>query len=263
MRSVLNWLRTSVKSGFAFAAATFLAGIGAVEGGVTTLAKWEMTVAIPSSTTGTTYSPPGTPSNQAGTPSSGLLTGSASAILSAYHAVSATTYTSPAGNGSQYSFASNNWSPNDYYQIYLPTTGYSGISVSWDQARSGTGPAAFKLQMSTNGTSFTDLLSYTVLQSGGTGAPGTWNTSIYDSSYTNTFSLPGTGGNQGALYLRFTNAETSTSSSGGTNRIDDIIVIASGTSGGSGGAVPEPTSMAIFGLGALGFAYRNRRKLVK
>jgi len=30
-----------------------------------------------------------------------------------------------------------------------------------------------------------------------------------------------------------------------------------------GGAVPEPTSMAIFGLGALGFAYRNRRKLSK
>jgi hypothetical protein len=29
----------------------------------------------------------------------------------------------------------------------------------------------------------------------------------------------------------------------------------------SGAAVPEPTSMAIFGLGALGLAYRNRRKL--
>jgi formylglycine-generating enzyme required for sulfatase activity len=29
-----------------------------------------------------------------------------------------------------------------------------------------------------------------------------------------------------------------------------------------GGEVPEPTSMAIFGLGALGFAYRNRRKLM-
>jgi hypothetical protein len=27
-------------------------------------------------------------------------------------------------------------------------------------------------------------------------------------------------------------------------------------------AVPEPTSMAIFGLGALGFAYRNRRKVL-
>jgi hypothetical protein len=32
--------------------------------------------------------------------------------------------------------------------------------------------------------------------------------------------------------------------------------------GGGGGEVPEPTSMAIFGLGALGFAYRNRRKLL-
>jgi hypothetical protein len=28
-------------------------------------------------------------------------------------------------------------------------------------------------------------------------------------------------------------------------------------------AVPEPTSMAIFGMGALGFAYRNRRKILK
>jgi hypothetical protein len=28
----------------------------------------------------------------------------------------------------------------------------------------------------------------------------------------------------------------------------------------SGGSVPEPTSMAIFGLGALGMAYRARRK---
>lgn len=27
-------------------------------------------------------------------------------------------------------------------------------------------------------------------------------------------------------------------------------------------AVPEPTSMAIFGLGALGFAYRNRRRIL-
>jgi hypothetical protein len=31
-------------------------------------------------------------------------------------------------------------------------------------------------------------------------------------------------------------------------------------SSGTGGAVPEPTSMAIFGIGALGIAYRARRK---
>ena len=34
-----------------------------------------------------------------------------------------------------------------------------------------------------------------------------------------------------------------------------------GGGGGGGGEVPEPTSMAIFGLGALGMAYRARRKL--
>ncbi len=33
-----------------------------------------------------------------------------------------------------------------------------------------------------------------------------------------------------------------------------------GGGGGGGGEVPEPTSMAIFGLGALGMAYRARRK---
>ena len=32
------------------------------------------------------------------------------------------------------------------------------------------------------------------------------------------------------------------------------------TASGAGGEVPEPTSMAIFGLGALGMAYRARRK---
>jgi len=34
----------------------------------------------------------------------------------------------------------------------------------------------------------------------------------------------------------------------------------SGAGGGAGGEVPEPTSMAIFGLGALGLAYRTRRR---
>ena len=42
-----------------------------------------------------------------------------------------------------------------------------------------------------------------------------------------------------------------------------IGYVSASSGGGSGGAVPEPTSMAIFGLGALGFAYRNRRKLMK
>jgi hypothetical protein len=42
-----------------------------------------------------------------------------------------------------------------------------------------------------------------------------------------------------------------------------IAYVSASSGGGSGGTVPEPTSMAIFGLGALGLAYRNRRKLMK
>ena len=40
--------------------------------------------------------------------------------------------------------------------------------------------------------------------------------------------------------------------------IVSVPIILNMTAGG--GQVPEPTSMAIFGLGALGMAYRARRK---
>jgi hypothetical protein len=54
-------------------------------------------------------------------------------------------------------------------------------------------------------------------------------------------------------------------SSSGWTRVANYYVIGYvlASSNNSGGTVPEPTSMAIFGLGALGFAYRNRRKLMK
>jgi hypothetical protein len=49
----------------------------------------------------------------------------------------------------------------------------------------------------------------------------------------------------------------------GSGATTDTVTFIMGSGGGGGGTVPEPTSMAIFGLGALGFAYRNRRKLKK
>lgn len=59
------------------------------------------------------------------------------------------------------------------------------------------------------------------------------------------------------LPTTFTEYVYELSSNGG-----DTFKIQFGTPGGGGGGgqVPEPTSMAIFGLGALGFAYRARRK---
>lgn len=47
-----------------------------------------------------------------------------------------------------------------------------------------------------------------------------------------------------------------------SNNGGDTVKIQFGTQGGGGGGgqVPEPSTMAIFGLGALGMAYRARRK---
>jgi hypothetical protein len=223
------------------------------------LAIWEVPVGFPNGTgnipTGNTYVMPniseaGTTAGQQfpslpaqpypnGTPTFGALAGNPSAILSTFHTVAAALYTSPAGNGSPYSFSSNNWSPGDYYQVVLPTTDYANLVVSWDQARSSTGPAAFALEMSTDGTTFTQLTTYNVLQSGGGGSPGTWSSTTYNPLYTTTFALPETADNQASLYLRFTNIEAAVSATTGANRIDNIAIT----------AVPEPTTLPLLGLG--------------
>ncbi|MFM8817164.1 MAG: hypothetical protein ACKOHI_04705, partial [Phycisphaerales bacterium] len=158
--------------------------------GQSLIAGWTMPTAFPTGTgnvpTGTSYLPPGP--NGAGVADQGA--NIAGSQLISVHALAAATYTSPAGNGTQYAFSSNNWSPGDYYQVTLSTLGFTNLSISWDQARSSTGPAAFRLLMSTDGGSnFSELLSYTVLQSGGGGAPGTWSSTTYNALYTNTFSV--------------------------------------------------------------------------
>ena len=224
----------------------------------TTLALWQMPVAFPTGSglvpTGTTYLPPNQTGTAqwpvsgaayaAGTPTLGLLAGDTSSILSVFHTSTAATYTAPSGNGSLYSFSSNNWQPNDYYQIVLPTTGQTNLTLAWDQARSATGPSAFALQMSTDGSSFTQLTTYSVVQSGGGGAPGTWVTGTYNPLYSSTFALPSTAENQATLYLRFTNVTGSASAVAGANRIDNIGIT----------AVPEPAAVALFGAGIAGLA---------
>jgi hypothetical protein len=58
--------------------------------------------------------------------------------------------------------------------------------------------------------------------------------------------------------LGITNLGTYVYTAGSGENTDTVTFNLS--SGGGGGEVPEPTSMAIFGLGAFGLAYRNRRK---
>lgn len=205
------------------------------------VAGWSIPTAIPSGVTGSNYS--------YGAADLGVQTVGSS--LSGFHTLAATTWSSPAGNGSTHSLSSNNWSVGDYYQIAVSTLGYTDISLSWDQTRSSTGPSSFSVQMSTDGTNFTTLLaSYTVIQAGLSGSgtlSWTTNPANYQAAFTSTVSSILAAADLSTVYFRFVNL--STVATGGTNRIDNIQV--------NGTVVPSPGAIALVGLA--GLVVRRRR----
>ena len=204
------------------------------------IAGWTMPTAVAAATTGSNYT--------YGAADLGALTSGTS--LSGFHAAAATTWSSPAGNGSTYSLSSNNWATGDYYQVSMATTGYSDISVSWDQTRSGTGPSSFSLSMSTDGgANFTTLLaSYTVVQAGlaGTGTTS-WNAVTNQTGFTTTTIIGISAANKGNIMLRF--SSLSTTAAAGTGRVDNISV--------TGAIIPAPGAVALIGLA--GLVSRRRR----
>jgi hypothetical protein len=158
-------------------------------------------------------------------------------------------YTTPAGNGSAYSFSSNFWAAGDFYEISFDASNYVGMTLSWDQARSSTGPSSFVVSMSVNGGVFQNLYSYSVLQSGGTGAPGTWSTTTSLSAFTFSGVALNGADNAGSVVVRFV-SQVAGSSNAGTNRIDNIFV--------NGSLLPAPGAVALGGIAAL-VAGRRRR----
>jgi len=205
------------------------------------IAGWSITTAFPTGTgnvpTGQTYS--------VGAADQGDQTAGSS--LSSYHLLAAATYTSPSGNGSQYSFSSNNWSIGDYYEARVSTSNYANISVSWDQARSSTGPSSFELIFSIDGgSSWTTVTNYTVLQSGGGGSPATWSSTVYSALYSSSQALAGAE-NASLLIVRFRSLVTAAAT--GSNRIDNVVI--------SGDLVPAPGAVAL--LAVAGLASRRRR----
>lgn len=222
------------------------AAVMAVAGSIASadvVALWNIVTPFPTGTgnvpTGITYS--------VGAADTGAVT--VGTELSSVHALPAATYTSPAGNGSTLSFSSNNWSVGDYYQASVSTVGFTGINLSWDQARSSTGPASFTLIMSTDGgSSWSTLLSsYVVVQSGGGGSPATWSSlGARNPLYTTSVSVPGAD-NQASVLFRF-QALVAGSAATGTGRIDNVEIT----------GVPTPGAMGLLGLA--GFAGLRRRR---
>jgi len=189
---------------------------------------------------------------------SGVLADIGTGTASAFHSTAATVWSIPSGNGSSNSWSANNWNLNDYFQFAASSVGFSGITVSYDQVGSATGPKTFALQYSTDGSSFTQFGgSYSVLS-----AP-TWNpntpSGVAGQSFSYDLSSITALNNATAIYFRVVDLSPTTGGAinggnvgtGGTGRIDNFII-----------SVPEPSSIALAGLGGVAclLAFRRRRR---
>ena len=195
------------------------------------IAGWSIPTAVAASTTGAGYF--------YGAANSGALAGSGG--LRGDHSNALTAWTSPAGNGSTYALSANAWNVGDYYQISLNTIGYSGVSVAWEQTRSSTGPAGFEAVLSVDGgTTFSSLGLYTVNQV-------SWSATVPVT--TSSFGyLASAADNSIGIIIRFKVVTAGTSTTTGTNRIDNIVV---------SGVIPAPGAVALIGLA--GLVSRRRR----
>jgi MYXO-CTERM domain-containing protein len=239
----------------AVAAAILIAPIAA---GQSVIAGWSIPTAFPTGAgnvpTGTSYLPPGP--NGAGVADQGA--NIAGSQLISVHALAAATYTSPAGNGSQYAFSSNVWKAGDYYQASFSGTGYTDLSFSWDFTRSTTGPATWKVIMSLDGgLNWSDLLStYTpIINSASPTGAGTWSTTTYNPAYSSNIALGAIADNASSILVRVQATVDSVNSTGvyqagGTARIDNVFI--------NGTAVPAPGAIALLGVAGLAGLRRRR-----
>jgi len=199
------------------------------------LAVWTFQTSVPA--TSGPHSAEGGVNAGAGSPASGS------------HAVGATVYDNPSGNGSTESYSSNNWTTGDYYQFRTSTTGYNNICIAWSQTRSNTGPSVFDLEWSLTGVGAFTLLSndYVVLANTA-GNGGAWSSGSHINNYDFAcVAAPAALNNQANVYFRMTS--TQTTAAAGTNRVDDVVI--------RGDQIPEPATMGLLALGLL--AIRRRK----
>lgn len=156
--------------------------------------------------------------NQAATPDSNT-EANANRAISRETAITPTFPQGSGGSGTA-AYNTNNWQDGayeKYYQIDFETIGFRNITLSSRQLGSNTGPRDFKLQYSLDGSSWVDVVSEITVS-------GNWNGAVVDN-----VQLPVEADNQETVYVRWLNTSDvsingGTVSSGGTSRIDDILV---------------------------------------
>ncbi len=173
-----------------------------------------------------------------------------------------------AGNGSVNSYSSNGYDVGEGFTYKTSSLLYSQIKITWDETGSNTGPRDFKVQYSTDGSTYTDIPTsptYVVLTNG---APNpSWASSgagLPSAAYTYTRDLSAVTAlnNQANIFIRMIDNSTTsinggTVASGGTGRMDNVII--EGTLADVG-AVPLPAGVFVF-AGVAGFGGVARRRL--
>lgn len=207
----------------AAAAVIALAGVASAQ---VTLAEWTFETSVPAG--------PGPHAAEGG-----LYGGNAFAVTGG-------TISNPVGNGSGESMSSNGWNQGNYFEFVTSSVGYENLTFEWDQVRSSTGPEFFDLVVSTDGMTFSPLLSnYSVRNNSGPnwsfGGPR-----VLDDIFS--VPVPGAYDNQPLLVFRLVSLQTTAST--GTNRVDNVIL--------EGFEIPAPGAVALFGLGGLVAARRRR-----
>lgn len=218
------------------AAVAALLTCGASNAGATVIAQWTFETSPPADLLNTATSFTFAADAGAGT-------------ASGTHASANTDWTTPAGNGSANAFSSNEWAVGDYYQYTVSTTGFSDLTLLLDHTSSGTGPTAFKLAYSTDGTTFTDVPggAYAISSASGFSTATEVTTSPprfgFDLSAINAIE------NQASVTFRVIATAIGTSTNG-TSRMDNVVI---GTD-----PVPTPEPGAV-GLLAVAGAFGLRR----
>jgi hypothetical protein len=197
-----------------FCVAFVLGLMSAMAWGQVTTASWSFDAVI---ATNTGTSP--TVTGGSATADAGILTSGSS--FTALHASASTVWSEPTGSPGK-ALSSTYWATGDYFQFLFSTTGYTSINLSWMQYGSGTGPKNFKVQYSTDGSTFTDA----------TGTNSTYALAAASTWYTMTLDLSSVTAlnNQSTVYIRLVDNSTTSIANGtvgtsGTDRVDNFKAI--------------------------------------
>jgi hypothetical protein len=244
------------KSSYVFGAALAGVALGGVPGLVNRAhAALVTNAAFTFETSGLAFS---TSATQGATAFGPLLAESGTGSAYGSHAATNAVFSSPAGNGSPHSFSSNVWGSGDYYRFAVPTSGIQNVLFSFDQISSSTGPKAFSVYYSSDGTNFQSLSNYTLVltqnttnSTGGTGTESTWSTNV-TGAYNLSFDLSAITAMNDNPNAAFEIVENdTTTATAGTDRVDNVVI--------AGSAVPEPAALSLLTVAASAAMYRRRR----